>query len=160
MDKIAVYETLFTDGKPGIVKESEMECAFEGPYDHPKKLVKMLCELFNMHRATEEHMYLLCLNERCHVIGVFHLAHGSINACVTSMREVFMKALLTGCSSIIIVHNHPSGIPDPSENDTQFTKQLMQAGTIMSIPLLDHLIIGNEDKYFSFNESGALSNLQ
>lgn len=159
MNKIAVYDTLFTNGKLALVMVSEQEYSLENLFNNPKKLTKMLCELFYADRATEERMYLLCMNAKCQLVGVFHLAHGAVNQCATSMREVFMKALLTGCSSIVVAHNHPSGIPDPSSSDTTITKQLIQAGTIMSIPLLDHLIIGNEGRYFSYKESGMLDNL-
>ena len=158
MKKIAVYNTLFTNGKPALVMELEREYSPGNMLDNPNKLTEMLCNVFYADRATEERMYLLCMDSKCNLMGVFHLAHGSVSLCTTSMREVFMKALLTGCSSIIVAHNHPSGITDPSGYDTAITKQLVQAGTIMSIPLLDHLIIGNGGKYFSYKESGMLDN--
>ena len=70
-------------------------------------------------------------------------------------REIFHEAILELASSIILYHNHPSGEPEPSDIDKQLTLKLVQAGKILSIDVLDHIIIGDES-YFSFKENGLI----
>ncbi|WP_341201081.1 JAB domain-containing protein [Planomicrobium okeanokoites] len=85
-----------------------------------------------------------------------HVCHvGSLNACIVHPREVMKSAILSNAASIIVGHNHPSGNPTPSEEDHKVTKRLKEAGEIIGIELLDHIIIGS-DSYLSFEERGYL----
>ncbi len=85
------------------------------------------------------------LSEKC-------IAKGGINASSISARELFIEALQKKATAIILVHNHPSGDPTPSSADIAFTKQIKEAGEMIGIPLLDHIIIGN-NRFVSFKES-------
>ena len=78
---------------------------------------------------------------------------GTINQSLVHPREVFKEAYLLSASSIICVHNHPSGNVNPSNNDIVITKQLKEVGLLLGINVLDHIIIG-KDKYYSFNDNG------
>ena len=80
---------------------------------------------------------------------------GTVNKSIVHPREVFKYAYLTSASSIICMHNHPSGDVKPSRDDIIFTKALVETGIIQSIPVLDHIIIGDED-YYSFNDHGMI----
>lgn len=80
---------------------------------------------------------------------------GTVNRSIVHPREVFKYAYLTSASSIICMHNHPSGDVKPSRDDIIFTKALVETGRIQSIPVLDHIIIGDED-YYSFNDHGMI----
>jgi len=73
----------------------------------------------------------------------------------TTLREIFQKALQNYASSLICVHNHPSGKTEPSREDRDFTKELYQAGNIMQVKVLDHVIIG-DNEYYSFADDGVL----
>ena len=85
-----------------------------------------------------------------------HVCHvGSLNACIVHPREVMKSAILSNAASIIVGHNHPSGHTTPSEEDHKVTKRLKEAGEILGIELLDHIIVGT-DSYLSFNEKGYL----
>ena len=78
---------------------------------------------------------------------------GTLNSLQIEPREIFRPALATPCAALIIAHNHPSGDPTPSDNDITFTKRLFEAGEIMGIPLLDHVIL-TKSAFFSFRDSG------
>ena len=80
---------------------------------------------------------------------------GTINKSVVHPREIFKNAYLTSASGIICIHNHPSGDVTPSSEDKYLTKALVDIGKLQNIPVIDHIIIG-EDNYFSFMESGLL----
>ena len=84
--------------------------------------------------------------------SVFELSHGTVKMSVVSPREVFQKALLANAVAIVLLHNHPSGDPTPSKQDINVTKRLMEAGDIIGINVLDHLVIGRPG-YFSLKEN-------
>ena len=81
-------------------------------------------------------------------------AMGAINYCPVSISDIFKVALLSNAANILLFHNHPSGDVTPSEDDIQVTKRVMEAGKLLGIPLLDHIILGEGDSFYSFRESG------
>ena len=81
---------------------------------------------------------------------------GTLTASIVHPREVFKVACVGNASGIIVLHNHPSGDPLPSDEDKRITGRLEEAGRVLGIPLLDHIIIGREDGYHSFADAGAL----
>lgn len=87
--------------------------------------------------------------------GVFELSHGNVNSSIFGVREIFQKALLVNAVSIILLHNHPSGNPQPSIQDIESTKRAVEAGRIVGVEVLDHLIIG-DTSYVSLKEKGYL----
>ncbi len=103
--------------------------------------------------ADKRQEYLICLyiNARHELIQKEVLGVGNLNTLRIEPREIFRPALSSPCAGVILAHNHPSGDPTPSEDDIAFTKRIHEAGQIMGIPLLDHVIIGSK-KYFSFVE--------
>lgn len=84
--------------------------------------------------------------------SVFEISHGTVNMSVLTPREVFQKALLANAVGIILLHNHPSGDCTPSNEDIKVTKRLMEAGDIIGVNVLDHLVIGRPG-YFSLKEN-------
>ena len=84
--------------------------------------------------------------------SVFEISHGTVKMSVVSPREVFQKALLANAVAIVLLHNHPSGDPTPSKQDINVTKRLMEAGDIIGVNVLDHLVIGRPG-YFSLKEN-------
>lgn len=103
----------------------------------------------------QEHFYAIYLDIKNKIIKDKLLFIGTINYSMVHPREIFKEAYLIGAISIIIVHNHPSGEVLPSKNDIETTKQLDAVGKLMGIPIIDHIIIG-ENKYYSFCENGDL----
>ncbi len=96
------------------------------------------------------------LNRSNRVIGVYHMSTGGITGTVVDIRLLLSVALKTAATGIILAHNHPSGNLKPSEADKELTNKIKKASEYMDIKLLDHLIIAQEGKYFSFNEDGLL----
>jgi DNA repair protein RadC len=90
-----------------------------------------------------EHFLVLLLNARHEVQGVELVSVGSLNASIVHPREVFKPAVLASAASIVLVHNHPSGDPEPSEEDLSITKRLVEAGELLGVGVLDHVIVAS-----------------
>jgi len=105
--------------------------------------------------AVVETAMMLALDTKNKVIGIFEISRGSLNASIIHPRDVFQRAILVNAASVILVHNHPSGDPTPSPEDVALTKKLVEAGRVMDITVLDHVICG-EGKYASLRERGEL----
>lgn len=103
----------------------------------------------------QEHFKTLLLDTKNQVVAVETITIGTLNASLVHPREVFNKAIRKACNGIILVHNHPSGHPEPSQEDLVLTERLVESGKIIGIGILDHVIIG-DGKYFSFKERGLL----
>ena len=97
----------------------------------------------NLRREQREHFLVLLLNARHEVIGRETVSIGSLNASIVHPREVFKPAVLASAASVVLVHNHPSGDPEPSEEDVSITKRLAQAGELLGIGVLDHVIVAS-----------------
>jgi len=102
-------------------------------------------------KKQREHLAILYLNARNEVIYKKHLFVGTLDANICHPREIFKYALEKNAASVILVHNHPSGDPTPSNTDLEVTKRIQEAGKIMGIDVLDHIII-SKTKIFSFKE--------
>ncbi len=100
---------------------------------------------------TQENFYAIYLDTKNKLINYKLLFIGTINSSCVHPREIFKYAFLESAASIIVLHNHPSGDTTPSEPDIELTKHLFESGKIIGIPVLDHIIIGN-DSYYSFYE--------
>lgn len=104
--------------------------------------------------AADREVFLsIPLSTRNVPIGVEEVAIGSQNASIIHPREIFRSAILAGATSLILAHNHPSGSPDPSAEDRTITKRLKDAGELLGIKILDHVIIGH-GSHFSFADQG------
>ena len=100
---------------------------------------------------------ILNLNVKGQVINFNEVSIGSLCSTETHPREVFKSSILSNAGSIIAIHNHPSGDPTPSEADILCTKRLKEAGEILGIPLLDHIIVGSgTDREYSFKANGNM----
>lgn len=106
--------------------------------------------------AYREEFLVLLLNRANRVLGWARLSIGGISGTVVDPKIVFVLALQTSASSIVVSHNHPSGNLKPSEADIKLTKQLKEAGKLLEILLLDHLILTPEGQFFSFADEGML----
>lgn len=108
-----------------------------------------------MHEESEEYLYMICMNTKNRIIGVFELSHGNVNSSIFGVREIFQKALLANAVGIIVMHNHPSGDPTPSREDIDVTIRMVDAGKIIGVQVLDHIIIG-DSSYCSLKEKGYI----
>ena len=153
--RINFYETMLSeDDRTMLVKEKGVNYG-AGKLDNPEDIVLMMHSLLHMGQMAEEHCYMIALNSSCKALGVFLISKGTVSASLVSPREIFLRALLVGAVQIVLCHNHPSGSISPSSQDFRLTKQVKEAGDLLGIRLVDHIIIGG-DKYFSFSGQKAL----
>jgi DNA repair protein RadC len=124
-----------------------------GPADVGNHLRKLLQKEDSLSRERE-HFWIIILNTRNRIRFVELVSLGTMNASLVHPREVYRRAIKSGASALIIGHNHPSGNCEPSEDDISLTRRLMEAGKIIGIEILDHIIIGNTT--LSFKEKGLL----
>jgi DNA repair protein RadC len=118
---------------------------------------KLLKNLFNPNTVSyQEECLVLYLNNASKILGAQKLSKGGINATVVDIRIILATALKSLSTGIILAHNHPSGKLVPSEADKKITKQLSEASNLMDIKLIDHLILGPEEGYYSFVDEGML----
>ncbi len=94
-----------------------------------------------MKHLSEEHFVALHLNAKNQVTGYHVVSHGTVSASLVHPREIFKAALLSNACSIVVAHNHPTGSTDPSPEDLATTRQLVAAGEVLGIKILDHLIV-------------------
>lgn len=118
----------------------------------PKDVVVQLTEL---RQNKREHFVALYLNARNQLVHKETISMGTLNANLVHPREVFEPALRYSAASIMIAHNHPSGDPKPSEDDSEITKRLAEAGKMMGVEVLDHVIV-TKNNYFSFKDEKLL----
>lgn len=116
----------------------------------PQQIFEMFRELV---QETKEHFLALHLDGKNRIVCLDRVSSGSLNQCVVHPREVFKAAVHVSAAAIILVHNHPTGDPTPSSEDIQITKRLKEAGELLGISVLDHIIIG-DGRYTSFVEMG------
>lgn len=101
----------------------------------------------------KEHFIAVYLNSRNKIIKKETIFIGSLNSSIMHPREIFQPAIIESAAAIILIHNHPSGDPKPSDEDIEITKQLIFAGKLLEIEILDHVIIGDKN-YYSLKEKG------
>ncbi len=104
-----------------------------------------------------EEFIVLLLDTRYRVIGVHSVALGTLSLCIVHPREVYKAAILSNACAIVLAHNHPSGDATPSKEDLDITKRLTEAGRLLGISVLDHVIIGAERSYYSLADNGRLN---
>ena len=120
---------------------------------NPESIYEYTKYLFN--DKKQELFYCLYFNNKQELIGEELLFIGTVNRSITHPREVFKSAYLYSASSIVCLHNHPSGDVTPSSDDIMFTKALVEIGLIQKIPIIDHIIVSNSS-YYSFNDHGII----
>ena len=113
-----------------------------------------------MRRLHKESLRVILLGTRYHLIRIEEVSIGSVNESIAHPRDVFRPAVVSSAYAVIVVHNHPSGDPSPSQTDHSLTRRLAEAAELLQIKLLDHIIIGAPSEqgagYFSFKEAGVL----
>lgn len=155
--RVVKYKTKLTE-KQRVVLEKEVSVycpEVDRKMNGPEKIVKLAREYLRMHELPEEYMYMVCMNTKLDMTGVFEISHGNVNSSVVGTREVFQKALLANAVSVIFIHNHPSGDSTPSREDVKVTERLKEAGNILGVDVLDHIIIGRPN-HTSLKEKGYI----
>lgn len=142
----------------GLASRLARESLHRQPVESPAIVYDLLgSEMRALHR---ESLRVVLLDTKLHLLRVEEVALGSVNESIAHPREIFRPALIYSAYAIIVVHNHPSGDPTPSDADRRLTVRLAEAARLLQIRLYDHIIIGNADNgrqpWFSFREGGLL----
>lgn len=119
----------------------------------PDKIAEIFIPLLK--DEQKEKFLVVCLNSSNKIIKYEVISVGSLNASIVHPREVFKTAIENSAASILLIHNHPSGNPEPSNEDIAITKKLVDSGTIIGITVVDHIILAG-NKYLSFIEKGLI----
>jgi len=162
---IAPLEELQKERGVGLAKAAQIKAALElgrrlnhfifhqEPIKGPQDVARLLMD--QMRFLDREVFRTVSLNVKNRIIAIDTVSVGSLNSSLVHPREVFKDPIRRSAAAIILVHNHPSGDPSPSEEDVGVTRRLVEAGRILGIQVLDHIIIG-DGVYFSFKEKNLL----
>ncbi|NTU46724.1 DNA repair protein RadC [Candidatus Roizmanbacteria bacterium] len=162
----ASFEDLCDIHGIGIAKAAQLQACFEigkrlrGQEKFSKNSVSTPVEIYmaakkNISNFSKEHLLLVSLSTRNQIIATDIISIGTLDASLVHPREIFSAAIRRHAASIILVHNHPSGSPEPSEEDILITKRIAKAGELFGISLLDHVIITSEN-FCSLKEKGCM----
>jgi DNA repair protein RadC len=148
----------------GLAKAAQIKAALElgkrlmvaSPEDRPQ--VKSPADVANllmmeMGFLEQEHLRVVLLDTKNHVLGMPTIYVGSLNTSVMRVGELFREAIRANAAAVIVVHNHPSGDPTPSPEDVSITRQIVEGGKLLDVDVLDHLVIGQQ-RYVSLKERG------
>ncbi len=146
----------------GVAKAAQLQAAFElgrrlsvaAPHEKPQ--ISSPADAANlvmleMSRLEQEQLRVLLLDTRNRVLTTSTIYQGSLNSSLVRIAELFREAIRHNCAALIIVHNHPSGDPTPSVEDANLTRQAIQAGKLLNIEVLDHIVIGQQ-RFVSLKE--------
>ena len=145
--KVATIKAAIELGRRLTLEAPEERPAINSPED-AVALVQ-----YEMQALEKEHLRVILLDTRNHVMEINEVYRGSLNASVVRVGEVFTPAVRRNAASILVIHNHPSGDPSPSPEDISITRTLVEAGKLLEISVLDHIIIG-QGKWVSLKERG------
>ena len=139
-----VYETLTVNDQNAEYQDAHLSSS--------REVVKLFGFLS---QETKEHFWAVHLDSKNKMLCLDQVSTGSLNASIVHPREVFKSVLLSSAAALLLVHNHPSGDPTPSNEDREITVRLKDASELLGIRLLDHVVIG-DGRHYSFADSGLL----
>lgn len=129
------------------------------PITSPEEAVEYWREVIeerSWFHSTREHVVTLLLNTRRNIIGHHLVSIGTLNECIAHPRDILGPVVCEGAFAFLLMHNHPSGDPSPSQADHSLTKRIRDGANLLSVELTDHVVVGEAEKYFSFREAGLL----
>lgn len=138
-----------------LVKEKVGRYELPRETKSPEEAYKAITAITSVEQEAQEVFGVLLMNTKHKIVAVHEVSRGTLSASMVHPREVFKLAVLHNAAAIICFHNHPSGDPEPSKEDIEITKRLVEAGKIMGIEILDHIIVG-DDRYVSLKERGVM----
>ncbi|WP_258959318.1 JAB domain-containing protein [Paenibacillus tyrfis] len=150
MERINFYSVKQVKEKSGLYHLNSKKVS------SPEDANQIIQTVLDLNNEAVEKFGILTLDSRNVVAGIHVLAIGTLNAVLIHPREVFKAAILNNAAGIVLFHNHPSGDPTPSEEDIEITQRIVEAGHLMMIEVLDHIITG-DGKYCSMAEQGLLN---
>jgi len=154
IDGITAYNIFVIKFMQEIAREFLKEQVLDKPYCRSSR--EVFDYLYHSMRDLKKEVFkVMFLDSQNHIVDIEDLFSGTLNASAVYPREIIQSAVKHHAAALIFVHNHPAGNPQPSDNDKQITQDLVFAGSIMQIKVLDHIIIG-DNRYFSFADAGLI----
>ena len=138
-----------------VVKPKKRQKIFCNGSKQVSKIIWGLIKVMEPFDRDKEHFFVIGMNRAYIMRYIDHVSTGTMHGTIAEPREVFRNAIHLGASSIIIAHNHPSGSLIPSRADIKVTKELVKAGKLLKIGVIDHIIVSSEG-YYSFSDEGLL----
>jgi len=139
-----------------LVKEKSASFVKDEFITTPVEVKNCAMQILDLADRTEEVFAMLTLDTKNKITGVFEVSVGSLNQSLVHPREIFKRAIVNNANSIILLHNHPSGNPEPSQDDIATTQRIYECGKLLGIHVLDHVILGDDNKFYSFKEKGVI----
>ena len=137
-----------------IVRDSSVRLTELPLVSDPEKVAGLLHTY--MGDSDREHLVAILLNARNRVVGIHTIAMGSTNTIHVAVGESFKAAIVSNAAAMILGHNHPSGEAEASPEDVSLTREFVEAGELLDMPILDHVIIGQEGEYYSMKQRGVV----
>lgn len=139
-----------------LVRETTITSEYEHTMANPGAVRDFLVNICKLNRQPQETLMVIALNAKGKIIGYTTASIGDITSSIVHPREIFKYLIACNAAAGIICHNHPSEDPEPSTEDISVTERIVQAGEILGIKIVDHIIIGNETDYVSLKSEGYL----
>jgi len=139
-----------------LVKESSGSYDLVTHITRPIEAVYTLNDVSELNIRAEEVFVIITLDNANRLTGLFEVSVGSLRSSIVTPREVFKRAILQNAQSIVMAHNHPSGVLEPSKEDIEITKKLVAVGQLLGIEVFDHIIVGKDNDYISFRREGII----
>ena len=141
-----------------VSARAQAQDAYQEPFDSPETVYRSCVD---MQSFRQEVLRVILLDTRFRRITAVDITKGTVNESLAHPREIFKPAIVHSAFALIVVHNHPSGDPSPSEADSRLTRRLSEASRLLEIQMLDHVIVGapavGRPGYFSFKEAGVIN---
>jgi DNA repair protein RadC len=148
--KAAQIKAAIELGRRSACAQTEEKTVIRSPQDAASLVMS------DMGTLQQEHLRVMLLNSKNHLISIHEVYKGNVNASTIRTSELFHNAVRENCPAVIVIHNHPSGEPEPSNDDIIATEHMVKGGKALDIEVLDHIIIGNQ-KFVSLKERGIIS---
>jgi DNA repair protein RadC len=139
----------------GLIREGTIPIRAYPTINCSKEFADVFGAMFEQY--DREHFAIACIDAKHKIIGFHTIAIGTLTMALVHPREVFKTAILLSSAACALFHNHPSGDPTPSREDRELTKRLEQAGELLGIHILDHIIFGANNRYYSFADQGFIT---
>lgn len=122
----------------------------------PVSAVQLMIDEYHLDCLPTEEIWAVYTNVKGYVVGVQQISRGGLSSTICDPRSVFTPAIHCNAASVVLFHNHPSGDPSPSPEDQDLTNRIAECGKILNIALLDHIVIGGKNQWYSFMEHDCL----
>lgn len=156
---VPIYDMYISGQKTPYLKKIGSVCAAEDlDISSTSQMAELARNVFSADQLAEERIWMASFGpgSRNTPVGLFEVTRGTPNTCIVRIDQIMRRALLSGANAIALIHNHPSGYIEPSNDDFEITGRIKNACDLLGINFLDHLIIGREENYYSFAEHNQI----